>query len=119
MMLKIHSDWIETVVYWADSGGLDVLGLPYEPYHIHHPAGRTAKHNKTHIGGWWIIPIPIRLHDVHSNDPLNVTHHKKAFEAYYGDQRELWAMMVKDMVNRGAEMPFDGHVDRAIRTWRR
>lgn len=27
------------------------------PVHIHHCAGRTAKHNKVPIGHWWILPL--------------------------------------------------------------
>ena len=118
-MLKKHSDWIEQVVNWAQSGGLDKLGLPYEPFHIHHPAGRTAKHNKILIGCWWILPIPIRLHDVHSNDPYNVTHHKKLFEAHYDDQRNMFVVMVDDMQSRSLVVPFGRDVIEAVKTWRR
>lgn len=111
-------DWIETVVNWANSGGLNVLGLPCEQYHIHHPAGRTAKHNKKLIGPWWILPIPIRLHDVHSNDPHNVTHHKKAFETCYGSEKQLFKVMVQDMKSRGVQVP-PASVQKAIQAWRR
>ncbi len=24
---------------------------------IHHPVGRTAKHNKVHVGHWWVLPL--------------------------------------------------------------
>jgi hypothetical protein len=24
---------------------------------IHHPVGATGKHNKVHIGNWWLVPL--------------------------------------------------------------
>lgn len=56
---------------------------------IHHIFGRKAKHNKIEIGEWAIIPLAIRLHDVGSNHPFNVTHWKKRFEIEFGSQKEL------------------------------
>ena len=29
---------------------------------IHHPAGATAKYNKTPIGHWWVLPLCNRCH---------------------------------------------------------
>jgi len=34
--------------------GSFISGRPAE---IHHPAGRSARHNKIDIGHWWIIPL--------------------------------------------------------------
>lgn len=39
--------------------GSVLSGLPAV---IHHPAGRTAKHNKVHIGHWWVIPLTDEEH---------------------------------------------------------
>ena len=34
---------------------------------IHHPVGVTAKHDKVHIGHWWIIPVDEQVHkDIHA-----------------------------------------------------
>lgn len=32
------------------------------PAVIHHPVGRTGKHNKIHIGHWWVIPLTDEEH---------------------------------------------------------
>lgn len=66
-------------------------------FQIHHVIGRSGKHNKVHIGHWFILPIPFDLHDVHSNHPLNVTHFRKRFTAEFGNQRDLWLKMVELM----------------------
>ena len=117
--MSAKRNWIQQVVNWAYDGGLETLGFAKEQFHIHHPVGRTAKHNKVHIGEWWILPVPIRLHDVHSNDPLNVTHNKRAFEAHYGQQTRLWELMVVDMQLKGYMIPFGDDVKEAVKTWRR
>ena len=41
------------------------------PAVIHHPVGRTGKHNKVHIGHWWVIPLTDQEHkDLHNG--LNI-----------------------------------------------
>lgn len=38
-----------------------------EKMQIHHPVGATAKHNKVHIGHWWVIPVDEQSHkDLHA-----------------------------------------------------
>lgn len=32
------------------------------PAHIHHAIGSSAKHNRIHIGQWWVIPLAPELH---------------------------------------------------------
>ena len=58
-------------------------------FQLHHVLGRSAKHNKVAIGHWFIIPVPVELHDVGSNHPDNVTHFKKRFTERFGDQRGI------------------------------
>ena len=37
------------------------------PAVIHHPVGRTAKHNKVEIGHWWVLPLTDQEHkDLHN-----------------------------------------------------
>ena len=79
---------------WADS-----------PFHIHHVKGRSFKHKKTQIGHDFIIPVPIALHDVHSNHPLNVTHFKKAFTRNFGSQVNLFMKMIEHMKLLGYSVP--------------
>lgn len=56
---------------------------------MHHLEGREFHHQKIHVGHWWQIPLAFHLHDVSSNDPLCVTHHKNAFHEQYGQPNEL------------------------------
>ena len=78
--------------------GREYLGVLFNgydgsPFQIHHCVGRSYRHSKVHIGHYFILPVPIELHDVTSNHPLNVTHHRKAFCAKYGNERDLWRKM--------------------------
>ena len=88
------------IAEWAeDNIHLMYIGANVEKQHfqLHHVVGRSAKHNKIEIGHWFILPVPFDLHDVSSNHPLNVTHHKKKFTGHFGFQRELFNEMVEDM----------------------
>ena len=42
--------------------------------------------------------FPVVLHDVSSNHPLNVTHHKKAFCREFGGQVFLFDVMIDSMM---------------------
>ena len=58
---------------------------------VHHIWGRTTRSNKINIGHWAIIPLAIRFHDVNSNSPFNITHHRKRFEIEFGaTEKQLW-----------------------------
>jgi hypothetical protein len=49
---------------WMDlvaSRGSVISGSVYVV--LHHCAGMTAKHNKVHIGPWWILPLTPEEHD--------------------------------------------------------
>jgi hypothetical protein len=85
-----------------------------EPIQCHHVAGRTYKHNKVHIGHWFILPIPFDLHDVSSNHELNVTHWRNRFTGVFGVQRGLWSQMIMKMTQEGALSHFDINVMNAI-----
>ena len=89
--------WHERVRQFADDHGAIPLG-GYR-YELHHVKGATFKHNKTHIGEWWVLPIDFDLHNVMSRNPLNVTHFKKRFESEYGTQKELFLSMVEQIEN--------------------
>ena len=94
---------------------------------IHHMLGRTAKVKGVgNIGHWAILPLSWRFHDVHSNDPLNVTHHKYAFEDRFGTQvdnylqclHKLRYLAKTDKSIDPADFPPD-NVVKAIKEWRR
>lgn len=81
---------------------------------IHHVLGATAKHNKTDIGHWFILPLSGWYH---RNSPnLNVTDHKKTFEETFGSQVSLFNRLLELYeFHYGVEPPVDDSVIRAIR----
>jgi hypothetical protein len=99
--------WMSDVAEWANDDGIHILfGIAYpNSIQLHHVMGRSAKKNKVAIGHEFILPLPFELHDVSSNDPENVTHHKKAFVKKYGSQSGLFEIMFLDMLDRGYKVP--------------
>lgn len=98
----IESGWLSLIYGYKYSFG---------GFHLHHVLGRSAKHNKVSIGHWFIIPVPVELHDVASNHELNVTHHKHAFTDRYGKQKTIFLKLCSAMVVNGYDMPPDNVLD--------
>lgn len=98
-VMDFHNDYGVGYLYGAEWSS--------SPLQCHHVAGRTYKQNKIHIGHYFILPVPFALHDVHSNNPLNVTHWRNRFADEFGMQRDLWLSMVSRMHSKGAidELP--------------
>lgn len=100
--------WMKDIAEWTNENGLSAIyGKDYSDgsFQLHHALGRSAKHNKVAIGHEFIIPVWVSLHDVDSNHPLNVTHHKKAFVNEFGNQRDIFQAMASAMSNDGYEVP--------------
>lgn len=112
MKLKAVKDWEDRV---RDFGCV-VTGQ--NDVQIHHVHGRKYKNNKVLIGPWFILPLCMKLHDVHSNDINNVTHYPKMFAQAYGLQRDLFLEMCDDLAIL-AGLPFDLDVLEAIKLTRR
>ena len=86
-------------------------------WQLHHVKGRSFRHNKVAIGHWFVLPVPFELHDVSSNHPLNVTHHKKAFTDEFGMQSELMGELVGMMSAMGFyKLPPDEVMDAIMST---
>jgi len=67
---------------------------------VHHIWGRETKVKGVgNIGHWAILPIWFCLHDVSSNNPYNITYHKKAFEDKYGTQAYRFEMLCHQAYN--------------------
>ena len=81
---------------------------------LHHPKGRTYKHNKVLIGPWFILPLAHRYHELKSDNPFNVTHWPKRFEIEFGTQKRLFLEMVGDLAEDGKKIPFGTDVIDAI-----
>ena len=90
-MTKVQK-WLTTVA----AHGCVITGDKYN-IQLHHILGRTAKRDKQPIGLWYVLPLHWSYHDVASNHPLNVTHHKKAFVDQFGSQKELFLEMCYDI----------------------
>jgi hypothetical protein len=100
-----EKEFMKTVMDFHNNYGVGYLyGAEWSDslLQCHHVAGRTYKNNKVHIGHWFILPVPVELHDVHSNHYLNVTHWRHKFTGEFGMQRELWLKMVNKMVDEFA-----------------
>ena len=92
---------MKNIAKFVEDEGLGVLyGHEFagrKDFQLHHVLGRSAKHNKVAIGHWFIIPVPVELHDVHSNHPDNVTHFKKNFVKRFGEQCGIFQILVSCM----------------------
>ena len=100
--------WMNDITEWANENIHMLYDGGYAQdvnFQRHHVLGRSAKNNKVNIGHWFIIPVPFDLHDVSSNNKYNVTHNKKAFVKRFGNQRDLFLEMVKEMRDDGYELP--------------
>ena len=51
-----------------------------EPAVIHHPVGVSGKHNKVHIGNWWLIPLSDDEHKLLHNGETFGYESRKEFE---------------------------------------
>lgn len=103
--------WLKAVADFHNDYGLDYLyGVDWSsaPFQMHHVCGRSYKQNKVKIGNWFILPVPLALHDVHSNHPLNVTHWRHRFTDNFGLQRDLWLKMVEKMKSESVCCNFPG-----------
>tara|TARA_R110002020_G_scaffold467655_1_gene691393 strand:- start:28604 stop:28975 length:372 start_codon:yes stop_codon:yes gene_type:complete len=100
--------WMKDIAEWAD-GGVNYLYSCDDPkgFQLHHVLGRSAKHNKIHVGHWFIIPVPFSYHDINEKNDLNVSYFKHNFTNEFGLQSVLFERMCNDMENLGYEIPPD------------
>ncbi len=114
-----QNKWMSTISDWYHTIGFIDLELESYQFQLHHVVGRKAKHNKVAIGEWFILPLPIRYHDVSSDNPFNVTHYRHMFTHEFGLQSELFKEMIESMVNLGVDLPFGDDVINSIMDTRR
>lgn len=105
--------WYERIAKYADTHG-EFPKQDFEQYDMHHAFGRTFKHNKVAVGGWCVIPVAKRFHDVHSNNPWNVTHFKKRYEIEFGKQIDQFIAMCMVIKDEDGELPFGDSVIYAL-----
>ena len=102
---------IKSLVKWeitVRSQGCIITGQ--NDVQLHHVCGRAYRNNKVLIGPWFLLPLCMRLHDVGSNDPYNVTHYPKKFAETFGTQKDLFLDMCKKLVSGGMTLPFGDDV---------
>ena len=103
---------------WQDVvAGLGCIVTRSDPAHcqLHHVGGFTYKHNKIRVGPWFILPLHASLHDLGSENPCNVTHHRRAFTDKFGTQAHLFLKVVYAALYQGHDIPFDVDVLNAIK----
>ena len=98
-----QKQWMNDIAEWAYNNLHLMFGIRYlnDNFQLHHVLGRSAKQDKVSIGHWFILPIPFDLHDVSSNHPENVTHRKKDFVKRFGNQRDLFCIILESMRDEG------------------
>lgn len=102
-----QKEWMTAIADFASTDLYVLYGDEFDqtPFQLHHVMGRSAKNNKVAIGHEFILPVPFELHDVNSNHPENVTHHKKAFVKRFGNQRDLFNDLFSVMRAQGYVVP--------------
>lgn len=115
MANALETRWHGIIADWYESIGYSnaTLNGCYRCQH-HHVIGRRGKHNKLHIGGFFVLPLPAEFHDPHSNSVYNVTHRRHNFTGHFGLQSELFKEMIDSMVEFGYDLPFGQDVIDAI-----
>lgn len=108
-----ESAWLVRVAQYAEQHGSIPEHAPCA-FEIHHVMGRSGRQNKVKVGHWFILPVAFELHNVMSNNPLNVTHFRKRFTAEFGNQRDLFAQMVEKIAEEDGENPVPEEVFNAI-----
>lgn len=115
--------WLEQVVDFANESEwlYRMYGShcnQYEQYQIDHLLGSKAKRKvgfeTTKVGEFVIMPIPIALHDITSNHPLNRTLRPAAFRKVFGHELSVWNQMLAEMENEGYELPFTKELINAV-----
>lgn len=86
-----------------------MFGCPSDPIEIHHAAGRSASHNKIHVGHWWILPL---LKSEHEQIP-DLGHERKRWE------KSMFGKVLVKLETRGTPIPFGRDVYQAIMEYRR
>jgi hypothetical protein len=90
---------------------------PYS-FQLDHIVGAKAKRKingvTTKVGEWAVMPIPIELHDLTSNNPLNRTLRPGAFRKTIGNEKLIWLGFIDAMKSDGYELPFSEDIINSI-----
>jgi hypothetical protein len=65
---------------------------------VHHCIGREGKQDKRYIGRIFVLPLAHRFHD-NGDEPLNITHRRKAFIAHFGKREcDFFNLMCEELM---------------------
>ena len=105
---KLQKDWMDSITKFINDNGLGILYDGYEgriEMQRHHVLGRSAKHNKVHIGHWFVIPVPYELHEPNEKHEFHVGHRKNKFVSKFGKQSDIFSKMCDIMRSQGYFQP--------------
>lgn len=103
-----HRKWEEAV----RSLGCIITGDPVCV--IHHPLGRSGKHNKVRIGGWLVLPL---REDYHVHTDYSVHGNKKRFIEENGRQCDMFKSVIELHMDKFGTHPVPPEVIDAIMDW--
>ena len=108
-----EAEWFNMIKWYVRQCGAFPVGASTE-YQFHHAIGRKGKLNRLEVGRWFVLPVSKEFHDVHSNNELNITHHKEAYQKEYGTESQQFASMVEMIREQFVTLPFDNEILEAI-----
>lgn len=118
-----ETQWLSDVLEFAQNSSWlrDMYGTHcghVYAFQIDHIIGAQAKRKvygvTTKAGEFAIMPIPVEIHDITSNHPLNRTLKPKAYRDVFGHETQVWRSMLDAMVLEGYELPFENELIEAV-----
>lgn len=106
--------WMNRITRFGQEHGVFPHMRMANQFDRHHVVGRTYKQNRIEIGHWFILPIESQYHDIHSNNPFNVSHWRKRYMIEFDSQRNQFAKMCEIIKQEDGELPFCDDVYNAI-----
>lgn len=110
----MEREWMNRITRFGQENGVFPHLRMANQFDRHHVVGRTYIHNKIEIGHIFILPIEFQYHDIHSNNPFNVTNFRKRYMIEFDSQRNQFAKMCEIIKEEDGELPFPDEVLDAI-----
>lgn len=120
---QLEKDWHKSVAKFATEsnwlvnkfGGYCVMPNQFQ---LDHVIGAQAKRKvnliSEKVGEFVVLPIPVNLHDITSNNQYAIHKSRRVFEKQFGNCITMWVEMVKTMKQEGYVIPFGDDVIKAV-----